>query len=341
MIAIHNSKAGFHPRWIAYCEERGIPIKLVNCYANDIIQQLENCDALMWHHSQNDPKALLTAKRLMFALEHSGKLVFPDFKTNWHFDDKVGQKYLLEAIGCPMPESYVFYSKREALNWARTTNYPKVFKLARGAGSFNVRLINNYFEAKLTIQKCFGRGFSNFDALAAFYEGFRKYKTGMVGNIEMMKLFARLFLKPSFAKIIGREVGYAYFQEFIPDNTYDVRVIVIGKKAFAIKRIVRKNDFRASGSGQIEFGKGNFDEGTISIAFSIAEKLGTQCVAFDFVYKEAIPLVVEISYGYAVAAYDPCEGYWDRNLNWHESKFDSCHWMVEVVLEEMKKRNEA
>jgi len=24
-LAIHHSNAGFHPRWVAYCEEQGIP----------------------------------------------------------------------------------------------------------------------------------------------------------------------------------------------------------------------------------------------------------------------------------------------------------------------------
>ena len=49
MIAIQNSQSGFHPRWISYCRENHIPYKLVNCYDNDIIQQLDGCTALMWH----------------------------------------------------------------------------------------------------------------------------------------------------------------------------------------------------------------------------------------------------------------------------------------------------
>ena len=39
-----------------------------------------------------------------------------------------------------------------------------------------------------------------------------------------------------------------------------VRVIVINDKAFAIKRMVRKNDFRASGSGIIEYDKENLTD---------------------------------------------------------------------------------
>ena len=45
------------------------------------------------------------------------------------------------------------------------------------------------------------------------------------------------------------------------------------------------------------------------------------------------PLIVEISYGYAVKAYDACEGYWTPNMQWYAGDhFDFCGWMVEEVM---------
>lgn len=41
-LAIHNSKTGFHPRWIKYCEVNNIPYKLVDCYDTNIIENLKN-----------------------------------------------------------------------------------------------------------------------------------------------------------------------------------------------------------------------------------------------------------------------------------------------------------
>ena len=70
-------------------------------------------------------------------------MVFPNFNTAWHFDDKVGQKYLLEAIDAPLVPSYVFYSKEMALKWLEQTQFPKVFKLRGGAGSANVKLVQD------------------------------------------------------------------------------------------------------------------------------------------------------------------------------------------------------
>ena len=116
-IGIHDSNNGFHPRWVSYCKKNNIPFKRVNCYASDIIDQLQDCDALFWHHAQTHSKDVLFAKQLLFALEHSGIKVFPDFKTGWHFDDKVAQKYLLECLGIPMVDSFVFFDKNDALKW--------------------------------------------------------------------------------------------------------------------------------------------------------------------------------------------------------------------------------
>jgi glutathione synthase/RimK-type ligase-like ATP-grasp enzyme len=331
MIAIHSSKNSFSERWIAYCEKREIPYKIVNCYATDIIQQTENCDALMWHHNHMLSKDILFAQKLLFAIEHSGKVVFPDFKTAWHFDDKVGQKYLLESIGAPLVNSYVFYDKTSALQWIGNTTFPKVFKLRGGAGSANVKLAKNKSEAIRLAKKAFGKGFSQNDAIGNLKERIRLFRLGKTSLWDVNKGFIRFVYPTRFEKIAGREKGYVYFQDFIPDNSFDIRVIVIDNKAFAIKRMVRKNDFRASGSGNILYEKKHFDEKTIRLAFDLTDKIQGQSIAYDFVYDDDEPKVVEISYGFVKEGYDSCVGYWDKDMNWHEGKFDQCEWMVELV----------
>ncbi len=34
----------------------------------------------------------------------------------------------------------------------------------------------------------------------------------------------------------------------------------------------------------------------------------------DFVYDKDKPKIVEISYGFSPEGYDPCPGYWDKDL---------------------------
>lgn len=336
MIAIHDSTSGFHPRWIAYCKECNIPFKRVNCYANDLINQLEGCKGLMWHFSQNNPKDIVIAKQILFALEHTGFKVFPDFRTAWHFDDKVGQKYLLERVEAPIVPSYVFYDLSSALQWVEKTSFPKVFKLRGGAGSANVRLVHTCEQAKKLVRRAFGRGFANYDAWGSLKERCYKYRSGKSTLKEPLKGIFRLFKPPNFTKSLGREFGYVYFQDFIPNNDSDTRIIVINGKAFGLYRYVRKGDFRASGSGNFAYERDLFDKRCVKIAFDFAKKLDLKCVAFDFVFSERNkPLIVEISYGFIKEVYDPCPGYWDKKLQWHEGKFNHEGWMVEVLIQSL------
>lgn len=338
MIAIHSSKGSFSDRWIDYCEKTGIKYKVVDCYNNDIANQLNGCNALMWHHNQMNSKDVVFAKQLLFSLEQSGKTVFPDFRTNWHFDDKLGQKYLFETLNCGAVPAYAFYKKEDALKWANETDYPKVFKLRGGAGSWNVFLVRNRKKAIRTINKAFSCGFKQYDACANIKERWRKFRLGKIGLASLLMGFIRVFNEPDYSKVMGKERGYVYFQDFIPNNDSDIRVIVIDNKAFAIKRMTRDNDFRASGSGNILYNKELFDEKTIRLSFDLAEKIQGQSMAFDFIYDNDTPKVVEVSYGFVQAGYDKCPGYWDKQLNWHEGKFDPCEWMVDLVVNQISEK---
>lgn len=339
MIGIHQTKGSFSDRWIEYCKANNIPWKPVDCYRSDIIYQLADCDAMMWHFSHMNSKDIKFSRQLHYSIQASGKTVFPDFHTMWHFDDKVGQKYLLEAIGAPLVPSFVFYSKEAALDWAEKTIFPKVFKLRGGAGSANVRLVHTKKNAIKLINKAFSIGFGQNDACGGLKERWRKYKLGKTNIFDIVKGIIRFIYPTDFARMAGREKGYVYFQDFIANNEFDIRVIVIDNKAFAIKRIVRQNDFRASGSGNILYEKDHFDKKTIGLSFDLAEKLKSQSAAFDFVYLDGKPLVVEVSYGFAQEGYNACPGYWTKDLEWHEGHFDPCSWMVDSVIKSIALKN--
>jgi glutathione synthase/RimK-type ligase-like ATP-grasp enzyme len=83
----------------------------------------------MWHHSNYNFTDTLFAKQLVASLETRGMKVFSNNNTTWHFDDKVGETYLLQAIDASLVPAYIFYSKSKALELAKNTNFPKVFKL--------------------------------------------------------------------------------------------------------------------------------------------------------------------------------------------------------------------
>lgn len=340
-IAIHNSNyKGFSDRWITYCKEKNIPYKLVNAYDTNIIEQISDCDAFMWHFHHADYRDMQFAKGLIRSLETKGVKCFPNSNTCWHFDNKVFQKYLLECIDAPLVPSYVFYSPKEALEWIKQTSFPKVFKLKGGAGSSNVRLAHTCEEAVAFVKKAFRKGFTQYDWKSQFKEQRRKYKVGKATLRELLRpLYYSIKRYPTvFTHYHQNEIGYAYFQDYIPDNKFDIRVCVVGCKAFALKRICREGDFRASGGGDIVYHKDEIDDRCVQIAFDTNMKLKTQSIALDFVFdKENNPLIVEISYGYSVKLYDLCEGYWTSDMKWHAgTHFDICGWMVENLIENEK-----
>lgn len=342
-IAIHYSNAdyNFSGRWIEYCKMIGVEFKIVNAYSTNIIKQIEDCDIFMWHHFQGSYKDCLFAKQLLYSLQVAGKRVFPDFNTGWYFDDKVGQKYLLESIGAPLVTSYVFYSKEDAFRWIDETTFPKVFKLRGGAGSANVKLAHTQKEARHLVRKAFGTGFSQYDKIGTFKERLYQWRQGKDSLQGVCISIIRFFVPPTFAIMHAPEKGYAYFQDFIPNNPFDIRIVVVGDKAFAIKRLCRDHDFRASGGGKLVYDKKQIDIRCVAIAFDVNEKIKAQSIAYDFIFDaKNTPKIVEISYGYSVAAYDKCEGYWTKDMQWHNgSHFDFCAWMVDNILKKDENPN--
>lgn len=340
-IAIHKIVGSFSDRWIAYCEENQIDFKIVNCYDSDIMNQLENCEGLMWHWSHEDYKAALFARQLTISLEKKGIKVFPDTNTSWHFDDKIGQKYLLEAIGAPLVKSYVFYSKSDALDWINRATFPKVFKLRGGASSVNVRLIKTSRKAKALVNKAFGNGFSSSNPYSGFKN--RLWVLRRDRNFKALKRairgIGRFFIPTEFARFAPNQKGYVYFQDFIPNNKYDSRLIVIGNRCLGVRRYTRTGDFRASGSGLPAYDPKLFNLKSIRIAFDIAKKLQAQSLAMDFIMDGDEPKVMEISYGFITGEfYDSCPGYWDSQLNWYQATVNPQYFIIEDFIEDLKER---
>ncbi|PCI88903.1 MAG: hypothetical protein COB24_00050 [Hyphomicrobiales bacterium] len=338
MIAIHQKDKSFSDNWIKYCNKNDIKYKIVNCYDDDIIKQLADCDGLLWHWNQNNSDAANFARQLIYSLEHKGTKVFPNSKTVWHYDDKLGQKYLLEALALPLIPTNVFYNKNTALEWAKKTNYPVVFKLSRGAGSMNVMLAHNYGQVQKIITKCFGKGWKDQNRIHALKErvwSFRRDKS-LKSFFNIGRGIVRFVLPHPTHRVPRVEHNYAYFQEFIPNNDCDIRVIVIGQRAFAIKRMVREGDFRASGSGFIVYDRAEIPIECVRMSFEAAKTLETQSVALDFVFKDGLPLIVEISYAFLQSVYLKCPGYWDHELNWHDGSFLPEDFIMEDFFKQLE-----
>ena len=329
-LAIHTREGSFSGRWMAYCDEHKIAYRLVNCLDSDIIPQLVSVDALLWHWHHQDPRAQLMARQVIMAAEAMGVAVFPNTPTCWHFDDKVAQKYLLEAVGAPLVPTYVFYDLSEALQWIDGAVFPKVFKLRTGAGSLNVRLVRHAQEARTLAKQAFTGGFqpvANYrqDARRRFRTA--RQRRDLLGVVK--RLPRTLATIRQLNRALRRERGYVYFQDFIADNQFDTRVTIIGNRAFAYTRNVRPGDFRASGSGDIVYDVQRIHPQCIQIAFEVTRKVRSQSMAFDFVLAaDQRSMLVEVSYCYIPELVYQCKGHWDAQLTWHQGHT----WPQDAIL---------
>jgi glutathione synthase/RimK-type ligase-like ATP-grasp enzyme len=261
-----------------------------------------------------------TPTSVLSAAEAMGLHVYPNNASCWHFDDKVAQKYLLEAVGAPLVPSYVFYDKASALEWIGGATFPKVFKLRRGAQGRNVRLARSAAEARNLVQTAFGKGFK--PVASYFADAGNKLRKGqrkgdLMGKLQRLpKTTLTIYRRNA---MMAREKGYAYFQDFIPGNTFDTRVSVIGNRTFAYTRNTRAGDFRASGSGSFNFDPERINPECVRAAHRVAQAIGAQSMAFDFVLDPAgSPLIVEISYAFGTDGIkNGCKGFFDCDLVWH------------------------
>ncbi len=349
LIAIHYQPGNnFSPYWKKYCEENKVPHKIVNCYESNIIEQIRDCDALMWHINNFDYRDQVFAKYVFKAAEEMGIIVFPKYDDVWHYDDKVAQKYLLEAIDAPMVESYAFYDKKTAREWVNSTTFPKVFKLRKGSGSKNVNLVKTKPQAISIINKMFGKGIQPLSMFGQLQERLMKYKQGKENLLGLLKGIIRLFIGTPYLRMSVREKGYVYFQDFYPDNLFDLRIYTIGNRVFGVKRMTRDNDFRASGSDKMIYDKEQLDPKCIQIARETSSKLNSLTLAYDFIYdRNHNPKIIEISCVFNPARFYDVEsfatnrnpGYWDENNNWQDKPAEPMKWMIEEVYNKFSSSN--
>ena len=334
-LAIHDSDSILNFNCIQNCKKNNIEYVLVDSYSSEIINfvKTEKVTHYFWHFHHILYEDILMARYLLFSLQKMGIKVYPNFNTSWYFDDKVAEKYILETVGAPVVPSWVFYSKKIALNWLRNeTKYPLVAKLRRGAGSYNVILLRSYGEAKKYCDKMFSKGINPAPKIFADIKSkfiIANRSNNLISRLKKMPRFFKIMLKAR--RSFPNEMGYVYFQEFIPGASCDYRIVVVNDKAWGSMRKVRDNDFRASGAGQSYEDPSLIPVSLVKLAFEISDNLDSQSMSYDFVIdSEGYPHIVECS---CFFGFDGGDGsfYWDRDLVLHYESFR----LSDVILDKL------
>ena len=313
----------------SYCEKfkeiliiNNIPFRIIDPNSYTLFEDLKECSHLLFRHSQGDTDIKIYETIFTIANRIYGIKCMPDSETFWHYEDKIKEYYLLKCNGFPIIDSYVFWNIEHADAFLKETDFPVVAKLPKGAASSNVVIVNSIEEGEIINKQVFNRGvkaggLKSRSNLSSFrYTGMSKYGKD---SLRSFLINTGVINDKSYFPEWQIQKDAILYQKYLPNNSFDQRVVVIGDRAIGARRFVRRNDFRASGSGNSDMDPQKIDLRCIEIAFSISQKLNFSTMAYDFIYDENNkPYINEFGYCFADYIVHSCPGYWDQKLSWHE-----------------------
>ncbi len=328
--------------WKRRLDEHGIPYQDLDLYAPDAGRQLAEVDAVMWRFYQM-PWMMQHAMRVLSVAEHGLSIpVFPDLSMRWHYDDKASQAVLFAALNLPTPKTWVFTRRVDLDRWLSEHPFPFVIKLASGAGSSGVKLVETKSEAESFADRFFDRGLQQLSDVETLplRKRIRRATLSMrqvVNPVHRMKNSAAIESDWHWPV----HAGYLIAQELVPANAFDTRVTVIGDRVFAFRRYNRPNDFRASGSGLIDYDQDAVDLSAIKLAVRAARVIGSRCCAVDILRGPEGPLLVEVTYTFSMAAVAGCPGSWriidetGGQVEWEPGHIQPQYEQVDMFLKKL------
>jgi glutathione synthase/RimK-type ligase-like ATP-grasp enzyme len=238
-----------YPRWTKYCrffEKNNIPYGIYDIHAHDWIEKAHNYDLIIGIVA-NEPTYLNELRDKYFFLEtYLGKKCYPSPAHILLYENKSLEAYVSQAYDIPFVKTYVSHSKEDALKLIEKIKYPFVSKVDPTSGSIGVELVKNPQRARAIIKQAFSHN----------------------GR----KVYVQYF----------RQKNYVYFQEYVPNDGYDIRVILVGNWAFGYYRKVLPGDFRASGMNLIE--ERALPEEAIRIACDVNHHIKSPLLVVDMVH---------------------------------------------------------
>lgn len=221
-------------------------------------------DHLVFYTSSQIPDYKQYIDCVLYPL-HLRNVLLPSYELFRCHEDKAFQEVVRRGIGLGRPGGLLFGSLRELEQHRDSLDFPCVLKLPAGFGSSSVWRVDSYNQCCELIRKLFSARVS----LA------RKTVRGL-------KWLLRL--ESTSMDRVGGPVGRFVIQDFIPQLEHDWKVLVFGDRYYALKRLVRTGDFRASGSGRLVFARPS--DMLLDFARDCKERLNTPFASLDIVESE-------------------------------------------------------
>jgi glutathione synthase/RimK-type ligase-like ATP-grasp enzyme len=195
--------------------------------------------SIIIHSSSQQPEYKSFIDDVLLYLHGEKNILVPSIHAVRSHENKGYQELHKRLRGVQAPAG-VYVGKVSELDRAQVS-FPIVFKDLAGFGSSGVRLVRNETELEQATQvKSKPR-----------LRDLPKIVKSQAGYLVRKHVLRRKNLRPygNYYQQFKRFV----LQRYIPDLTYDFKVLIFERRAFALKRNVAANDFRASGSGKFVF----------------------------------------------------------------------------------------
>jgi len=235
-----------YPYWTKYrrfLQANDIPFEIYDIHRSSWLHDARRFDMVVWR-PMSYPYELEECRRKFHILETQlDMLCYPSFAEAQLYEDKITQYELLRHHGLSVIDTFVSHSETEVTEHLATCDYPLVWKITAGSGSFGVELVRKRRTAERWVRRVFD------------FAGRRTYW-------------------PYVA-----QKNYVYLQRFVPNAGTDIRVIVIGSTVFGYHRDVPRGEFRASGMNVVRWGPLPVE--AMRLARRVAQALDLPCVAVD------------------------------------------------------------
>jgi glutathione synthase/RimK-type ligase-like ATP-grasp enzyme len=255
---------------------RKIITKLENLYQVEHVcfDQIVNSDIniensiVIYSSSQQKEYKEYIEDILMYLMQKGNRLV-PSINIFKSHENKGYQELHKKLIGISSIPAYYFGHYKEIEG--NDIKFPSVLKALDGFGSGNVSLVNSKIEVvKLTSQK---------DCIID-KSLFKTIRTIIAKPIKRYILHKKVieFNSKDFFHFFKRFI----IQDFKPNLTYDYKVLVLYDKYYVLKRYTKKNDFRASGSGNFVFEE--VENTLLDYAYKVFNKFNEPMMSLDICF---------------------------------------------------------
>jgi len=306
-VKVAVGRGAWHDEFAAALERRirdgaAVEYDIVDIDAHDWLERIAPYDLVIWKGRFMGPELAGHYKDKVYFIEKVlGKVIVPGFDTVWHFESKVAQSYLFAHAGVATPETVASLDYDDALSCLRQARFPIIVKQSHGASSANVKLIATESRAQKWLAKTF------------FQEMWDRHKSAHGNRLSQVASapWHGWFWPKVLQRVLNLEAGApAYWQQYVPDNEADLRITVIGDRdAFGFWRRNRPGDFRASGSGLLDY-ETPIPEAAVRYCIGLNRRFGFDSMAYDLLFRGDDFVIVEMSYGYLDSAVFQAPGHY-------------------------------